>query len=194
MDYKEFQDTIHRLNEATQFLADTYEENGGEITEETGAAEEVVKDLRELLTTEGVDMLGRWLKAREDERQTLKEEKGYIDGKIKTLDETIAFIKARIYDVLQATGTTKVKGTHGYTFTQRESRTVTVDGIALKDRYQEAVTHALADILPPDVTVTLKASVSTWKERNGDAAELPDYYIETVTPTVTFLKPRKTEE
>ena len=194
MEYKEIQDALHRLDGVTRLLEEMYEENGGEITEETTAAEAVAEELRNLLTTEGVDMLGRWLKSREDERQTLKEETAYIDRKIKTLDESIAFIKARLYDVLRATGKEKVKGSHGYSFKMREGRTVTVNQDILAREYFDIAHEAVKGLLPKDVSIRLTASVSAFRTFNGDAAELPAYYDEKVTPTVTFTKPRGKED
>lgn len=194
MTYEELNDTIYRLNEKAEYLRNLYEDNGGEETTETIIEERIYDELRELLNTEGVDMLGRWLKSKQDERQSLKDEKGFLDRKIKNLDRTIDFIEGRIYYLMEATGTDKVKGTHGYSFSKRESRTVSVDTSALNDRYLERVTDAVKDILPADVSVSLKASVSSWRTFNGDAAELPAYYVETVKPSVTFTKPRRTTD
>ena len=194
MTYQDIQDALHRLSECTEYLNNLYEETGGEVTDDSLAVEQMVDDLKALLSTEGVDSLGRWLKAREDARAALKAERDYILRQIHTADETIDFIKSRICHILQATGTDKVKGSHGYSFTRTESRKVTVDTAALNDRYLDAVVNAVAGLLPPDVSVSLKASVSSWRTVNGDAAELPPYYLETVTPSVRFTKPRKVED
>ena len=79
MNYKEFEELLHKLGNVTIELENAYIEGEGEVTEETEKLEDVKADLKELLTTEGVDFLGRWLKAKEDKKKALKAEKDFID-------------------------------------------------------------------------------------------------------------------
>ena len=190
MTYQEFQDILSSLDYASYKLEQTYAENEGEVTEETELMEAEVSAMRTLLNTEGVDFLGRWLKGKEDKKKTLKAEKDYLTRQIEAVDNTISFIKAKIHEVMEATGCEKVKGSLGYCFATTVSTTTSVDKDILRDHYQSLVEEAVKDILPADVTVTLGASVSKLEE----GSELPDYYHQTVTPTVRFTKPRGAKE
>ena len=190
MNYNEFKDALETLDWASYHLEETYTENDGEVTEETEKMEAEIEALRHLLNTDGVDFLGRWLKGKEDRKKALKAEKDYVSRQIEAVDTTIAFIKAKINELMQATGCEKVKGSLGYTFTTTVSTTTNVDKEILRDFYQAKVEEALKDILPADVTVTLGASVSKLEE----GAELPAYYNRTETPTVRFTKPRAKKE
>lgn len=84
------------LDQATIALEETYMENEGEITEETEHMEQEISGLQELLTTEGIDLLGGWLKAKEDKKKSLKAEKDYITRQMAAIDETIDFIKDKV--------------------------------------------------------------------------------------------------
>ena len=64
MDYKELNQALATLDQATIALEETYMENEGEITEETKQMEQEISGLQELLSTEGLDLLGGWLKAK----------------------------------------------------------------------------------------------------------------------------------
>lgn len=190
MDYKDLQDILSTLDYTSYKLEQVYVENEGEVTDETELMEGEISALRTLLNTEGVDFLGRWLKGKEDKKKTLKAEKDYLTRQMEAIDNTIAFIKAKIHEVMEATGCEKVKGTLGYSFATTVSTKTEVDKDILRDHYQFIVEEALKDILPADVTVTLGASVSKLEE----GSELPDYYKQTVTPTVRFTKPRGNKE
>lgn len=190
MEYTELNQLLGQLDQTMYALESAYVENGGEVTEETESLEANVSGLQELLCTEGVDMLGRWLKSKEDMKKTLKAEKDYIARKIAAVDDTIEFIKAKLNEVIVASGQEKVKGSLGYSFTATTSVTTTVDKAVLKDMYQSQVEDVLRDILPADVTVTLGASVKAVPE----GVELPSYYQRSETPTVRFTKPRAAKE
>jgi hypothetical protein len=190
MDYKEFQDIMSSMDYASYKLECAYTENEGEVTEETEMLEAEITALRTLLNTEGVDFLGRWLKGKEDKKKAIKAEKDYLTRQIEAIDKNIEFIKAKIRELMDATGCEKVKGSLGYSFATATSTKTEVDKDILCDHYQSIVDEALKDILPDDVTVTLSASVS----KLADDAELPDYYHRTETPTIRFTKPRGSKE
>lgn len=190
MDYKELQDILSTLEYTSYKLEETYVENEGEVTEETELMEGEITAMKTLLNTEGVDLLGRWLKGKEDRKKALKAEKDYLTRQMEAIDKTIEFIKTKMNEVMTATGQEKIKGSLGYSFALSTSTKTEVDKEMLKEYYQEAVNEALKDILPADVSVTLTASVSKLEE----GAELPDYYNRTETPTIRFTKPRAKKE
>lgn len=190
MDYKELQDILSTLEYTSYKLEETYVENDGVVTEETELMEGEITAMKTLLNTEGVDLLGRWLKGKEDRKKALKAEKDFLTRQMEAIDKTIEFIKTKMNEVMTATGQEKIKGDLGYTFATAISTKTEVDKELLKEYFQEAVNDALKDILPPDVSVTLTASVSKLEE----GAELPDYYSRTETPTIRFTKPRAKKE
>ena len=77
MTLQEMNQVLAQLSQATSNLEEMYAENEGEITEATEQAEEQISCLKQLLNTEGVDLLGRWLKGKEDRKKALKAEKDY---------------------------------------------------------------------------------------------------------------------
>lgn len=190
MDYKELQDILSTLEYTSYKLEETYVENEGEVTEETELMEGEITAMKTLLNTEGVDLLGRWLKGKEDKKNALKAEKDFLTRQMEAIDKTIDFIKSQMFKVMVATGQEKIKGSLGYTFATAISTKTEVDKDLLREYYQEAVENALKDILPADVSVTLTASVSKVEE----GAELPNYYNRTETPTIRFTKPRAKKE
>ena len=190
MDYNELQDIMSALDHASYKLEQAYIENEGECTEETDLLEQEITALRTLINTEGVDYLGRWLKGKEDKKKALKAEKDFLSRQIDANDRSIEFVKAKIRELMDATGCEKVKGSLGYTFTATVSTKTEVDKEMLNEMYQAKAEEALKDILPVDVTFTLGASVSRLEE----GADLPSYYSRTDTPTVRFTKPRASRE
>ena len=192
MDYKEMNQVLADLDQAMVTLEETYIENEGEVTEETEQMEAQISCLQELLTTDGIDLLGGWLKAKEDRKKSLKAEKDYITRQMAAIDETIDFIKTKVNQILVATGQEKVKGARGYSFAATTSVKTEVNKDVLKDLFQEAVNEAVKDILPPDVTITLGASVS--KLPDDPDLILPVWYTQTEKPSVRFTKPRASKE
>ena len=64
MDYKEMNQILAELDQAINSLEELYIDGGGEITEETEQMEEHISGLKELLTKDGIDLLGAWLKSK----------------------------------------------------------------------------------------------------------------------------------
>ena len=180
------------LDQAMVTLEETYIENEGEVTEETEQLEAQISGLKELLTKDGIDLLGAWLKAKEDRKKALKAEKDYITRQMAAIDESMEFIKEKVNQILVATGQEKVKGDRGYSFAATISTKTEVDKDVLKDIFQEEVNEAVKDILPPDVTITLGASVS--KLPDDPDFILPPWYNRTEKPSVRFTKPRASKE
>ena len=194
MNNTEIRDALSRLHEMEYFLEEEYENNGGEVTEHTEAQESAIAALRELLTTEGVDSLGRWLKSKEDEIKTLKAEKDYITRKINAATGTIDYIKTQMNKILTAAQMEEIKGANGYKFQVTTSTKTEVDKEILKELFLDKVEKKLRGgknpVIPADVTFSLGASVSLVPE----GAVLPSYYIRTSSPSCKFTKPRASKE
>ena len=64
MNNNEIKAALAALSETMFLLEEEYMENGGEVTEYTATMEANIERLKILLTTEGVDSLGRWMKSK----------------------------------------------------------------------------------------------------------------------------------
>ena len=194
MEYKELNKVLANLDQAMISLEETYIENEGEVTEETERMEAEISGLKELLTGEGIDLLGAWLKAKEDKRKSLKAERDYITRQMSAIDETIEFIKSKVNQVMIATGQEKVKGDRGYSFAATTSVKTEVDKDALKRCYADMVEHAIRLVgVPEYIGVSLTASSTKAKEvgvQDGD----DEIFVTTETPSVRFTKPRASKE
>lgn len=178
---------LANLASKTDELEAAYIENGGEVTEQTEERERELGEIRDLLTGEGVDSLGRWLRSVEDAKSALKDERAAIDRAIRAKDRTIEYIKALVAEVMAQTGMDRAKGV-AYCFTASRSRTTSVDRERLLDKWGEKVANAVYEAGVPDyVTVTLGASVKAVPE----GIELPDIFRVEERDTVTFRKPKK---
>ena len=194
MDYKEMNQVLATLDQATIALEETYMENEGEITEETEQMEQEISGLQELLTTEGIDLLGGWLKAKEDKKKSLKAEKDYITRQMAAIDETIDFIKDKVTEVMKATGQEKIKGDRGYSFTATHSVKTDVDKDVLKALYADKVEEAIrAAHIPAYISVSLTAS-STKANELGVLEGDEEIFSTTEKDTVTFRKPKASKE
>lgn len=194
MNYSELSNALAELNIKVAALEDLYIENGGEVTPDTQAIEAEISELKMFLSTEGVDMLGRWLKQREDEKKNIKAEKDYLTRRINQLDKTTDFIKGRLAIVMDAAGVEKVKGEHGYSFTRTTSGSTTIDKDWLNGRYGEVVNDMReAFHIPEYITLTLGASVSKATAENIVEDDRPIFHTE-YRDTITFRKPRASKE
>ena len=190
MNAREIKDLMAMLSEATERQEALYIENEGEITSETEEMDAEIDAIKELLTTEGIDSLGSWLRAKEDEKKRYKAEKDYVTRKINATDKSIDYIKSLINQVMRETGVEKVKGELGYSFQTYTSDTTTVNKPNLFAKYEEKLIDALAMAgIPPYVTAALHASSSIAREvglQERDEAIFERH----LTPTVKFGKPR----
>lgn len=182
------------LDQAMATLEEIYIENEGEVTEETEQMEAQVSGLKELLTTDGIDLLGAWLKSKEDKKKSLKAEKDYITRQMAAVDDTIDFIKTQVNHVLVATGQEKVKGDRGYSFAATTSVKTEVDKDVLKALYADKVEEAIrAAHVPAYIGVTLTAS-STKATDLGVVEGDEDIFVTTEKPSVRFTKPRASKD
>ncbi|MBR2698793.1 MAG: siphovirus Gp157 family protein [Clostridia bacterium] len=191
MTYQEIQGALAALSRTSHQLEDAYIANGGEVTEQTQALEESVEALKDILTGDGTDALGRWLKAKEDERAAWKAEKAAAERRVKSIDKTIEFIKGEVARVLRASGQEYAKGNY-YTFTAYQSRKATVDTEAIDGTFLDLASKAAHDAgLPDCIDVALKTNVTKLEEA-GDAFK--KFVDVTVGSAVKFTKPRKDAE
>ena len=194
MNNKEINSLIESLNASMWAFENYMVENDGVCDEASDQMEEQIGILKELLTTEGIDSLGRWLKAKEDEIKSLKAEKDYITRKINAATGTIDYIKTQMNKILTAAQMEEIKGANGYKFQVTTSTKTEVDKEILKELFLDKVEKKLRGgknpVIPADVTFSLGASVSLVPE----GAVLPSYYIRTSSPSCKFTKPRATKE
>lgn len=188
MNAKEINETLHKLSEHFAMLEETFVENGGEITEETMSMEDTIGELQDMLMGDGVDSIGRWLKAKEDQKAALKNEKARIDSMIKATDRTIEYIKNLIDTILFACGYEQVKGLL-YSFKRTTSVTHTANTDLIEERYADKVERVARDAGLP---VWLKVKISPSYSLVPDGVET-DEFVTSETPTVRFTKPRKSE-
>ena len=194
MDYKEMNQVLANLDQAVNSLEELYIEGGGEITEETEQMEEHISGLKELLTKDGIDLLGAWLKAKEDRKKSLKAERDYITRQMAAIDETIEFIKGKVNQVMVATGQDKIKGDRGYSFAATTSVKTEIDKDVLKTIYADRIEEAIRTAhIPAYVGVTLTAS-SIKAAEFGVVEGDEEIFHTTETPSVRFTKPRASKE
>ena len=194
MDYKEMNQVLANLDQAINTLEDLYIEGEGEVTEETEQLEAQIASFKELLSGEGIDLLGGWLKAKEDRKKSLKAEKDYITRQMSAIDETIDFIKDKVTEVMKATGQEKIKGDRGYSFTTTHSVKTDVDKDVLKALYADKVEEAIrAAHIPAYIGVSLTAS-STKANELGVLEGDEEIFSTTEKDTVTFRKPKASKE
>ena len=185
---------LANLDQAVNSLEELYIEGGGEITEETEQMEDHISGLKELLTKDGIDLLGAWLKAKEDRKKSLKAERDYITRQMAAIDETIEFIKGKVNQVMVATGQDKIKGDRGYSFAAITSVKTEVDKDVLKTIYADRIEEAIRNAhIPAYVGVTLTAS-STKAAEFGVVEGDEEIFHTTETPSVRFTKPRASKE
>ena len=194
MEYKELQQALSQLEEVMNNLEELYILNEGECTEESERMEVEVDTLKELLSGDGIDMLGRWLKSKEDRKKSLKAEKDYITRQITSIDKGIEYIKSMINKVMVATGLEKVKGDRGYSFATTTSTKTDVNKDVLKALYADKVEEAIRSAhIPAYVGVTLTAS-STKATELGVVEGDEDIFVTMSKPSVRFGKPKANTE
>ena len=185
---------LANLDQAVNSLEELYIEGGGEITEETEQMEEHISGLKELLTKDGIDLLGAWLKAKEDRKKSLKAERDFITRQMAAIDESIEFIKGKVNQVMVAIGQDKIKGDRGYSFAATTSVKTEVDKDVLKTIYADRIEEAIRTAhIPAYVGVTLTAS-STKAAEFGVVEGDEEIFHTTETPSVRFTKPRASKE
>ena len=194
MEYKELQQALSQLEEVMNNLEELYIMNEGECTEESERMEVEVDTLKGLLSGDGIDMLGRWLKSKEDRKKALKTEKDYITRQMASIDKGIEYIKSMINEVMVATGQEKVKGDRGYSFATTISTKTDINKGVLKALYADKVEEAIRSAhIPAYVGFTLTAS-STKATELGVVEGDEDIFVTMSKPSVRFGKPKANTE
>ena len=194
MDYKELQLALSQLEEVMNNLEELHILNEGECTEESERMEVEVDTLKGLLSGDGIDMLGRWLKSKEDRKKALKAEKDYITRQMASIDKGIEYIKSMINKVMVTTGLEKVKGDRGYSFATTTSTKTDINKDVLKTLYADKVEEAIRSAhIPAYVGVTLTAS-STKATELGVVEGDEDIFVTMSKPSVRFGKPKANTE
>ena len=194
MEYKELQQALSQLEEVMNNLEELYIVNEGECTEDSERMEVEVDTLKELLSGDGIDMLGRWLKSKEDRKKALKAEKDYITRQMASIDKGIEYIKSMINKVMVATGLEKVKGDRGYSFATTTSTKTDINKDVLKALYADKVEEAIRSAhIPAYVGVSLTAS-STKATELGVIEGDEDIFVTMSKPSVRFGKPKANTE
>ena len=194
MEYKELQQALSQLEEVMNNLEELYIMNEGECTEESERMEVEVDTLKELLSGDGIDMLGRWLKSKEDRKKSLKAEKDYLTRQMASIDKGIEYIKSMINKVMVTTGLEKVKGDRGYSFATTTSTKTDINKDVLKALYADKVEEAIRSAhIPAYVGVSLTAS-STKATELGVVEGDEDIFVTMSKPSVRFGKPKANTE
>ena len=194
MNNNEINSLIESLNASMWAFENYMVENDGVCDEASDQMEEQIGILKELLTTEGIDSLGRWLKAKEDEIKSLKAEKDYITRKINAATGTIDYIKTQMNKILTAAHMQEIKGANGYKFQVTTSTKTEVDKDVLKTIYADRIEEAIrAAHIPAYIGVTLTAS-STKAAEFGIVEGDEEIFHTTEKPSVRFTKPRASKE
>ncbi len=189
MTYKDIQDALATLNRLSLELEDQYIESEGEVTEATEEMEARKAAVKDLLQNEGIDALGRWLKTKEDEVKMWKAEKAAADRKVKSAQNTVDFVKAKIAEVMVMTGMDKAKGAY-YSFSKYVSEKSNVDQDELDRIWLDVATSAAhAAGLPDYVDVVLKTTTTALKD-----AEATEFIQTSTADAVRFTKPRGGKE
>ena len=189
MTYKDIQDALATLNRLSIELEDQYIESEGEVTEATEEMEARKAAVQDLLQNDGIDSLGRWLKTKEDEVKMWKAEKAAADRKVKSAQNTVDFVKAKIAEVMAMTGMDKAKGAY-YSFSKYASEKSAVDQEELERIWLDVATSAAHDAgLPAYVDVLLKTTTTALKEWGAT-----DFIQTSTADAVRFTKPRGAKE
>lgn len=192
MKVREIREILDRLREEKFRLQVELEDNGGEVTESVLSREEAVASLKALLLSkDGVDSLGRFLRANEDEVQGYKDEKKHLDALIKKTEGYNDFLLGLIDEILKECDFENAKGNLGYSFARHTSVTTSVETKMLRERFLKRAQEACLQAgIPSDVTISLSASISKLSE----GSEIPEWYNVSSVARATFRKPQRARE
>lgn len=190
MNYNELNDAIARLSYTSAMLEQTYEANGGEVTDETEALEAEGKAVATLIEGDGIDLLGRWLANKESEVATLKAERQAIDAKMKRANATIDYIKSEVARVLDLLNLADAKKGLIYSFKAVDKVSTHLTEESAEKWLKTAKSGALANGLPEYIDVSIRLRVSDLPK----GGTLPEGIKQDTTRTVRFGKPRKAKD
>lgn len=190
--YKDIREALYRLKQIQFTLNNTYEENGGEVTEETSSMEEMKGAILYMMENGGVDHLARLLNSVKADIDQYKAEQDFLKRQQKKSENFQEDILECVNIAMEELGAEKMKGDFGYSFTQHVASSTKPDTKLIKELFYEDVERAIraANVCPEHITFTLSASSSKLKE----GEEMPDYFTTTSRGRATFRKPRKADD
>lgn len=190
--YRDVREALYRLKHVQFMLNNTYEENGGEVTEETMGLEEMKETILFILENGGLDKLARLLNSVKADIDQYKAEQEFIKRQQKKSEDFQEDILECVNLAMEQLGEEKMKGEFGYSFAQHVSSSTKPDTKLIKELFYEDVEKAIreARVCPDHITFTLSASSSKLKE----GEEMPDYFTTTTRARATYRKPRKADD
>lgn len=190
--YKDIREALYRLKQIQFTLNNTYEENGGEVTEETSSMEEMKEAILYMMENGGVDHLARLLNSVKADIDQYKAEQDFLKRQQKKSENFQEDILECVNIAMEELGAEKMKGDFGYSFAQHVASSTKPDTKLIKELFYEDVERAIraANVCPEHITFTLSASSSKLKE----GEEMPDYFTTTSRGRATFRKPRKADD
>ena len=187
--YQEIQDSLSRLASLVEMRENRLIENEGEVTPDIEAIEAEIDFINRFLQGDGIDALGRWLTAKEDEVKRWKAEKAAADRRVKSAQNSVDFVKGKIAEVMVATGMDKAKGSY-YSFAKYVSEKSSVNQDEVDRLYLDVATSAAHDAgLPAYIDVVLKTNTTALKEWGAT-----DLINTDTADAVRFTKPRGGKE
>jgi hypothetical protein len=190
--YKDIREALYRLKQIQFTLNNTYEENGGEVTEETSSMEEMKGAILYMMENGGVDHLARLLNSVKADIDQYKAEQDFLKRQQKKSENFQEDILECVNIAMEELGAEKMKGDFGYSFAQHVASSTKPDTKLIRELFYEDVERAIreANVCPEHITFTLSASSSKLKE----GEEMPDYFTTTSRGRATFRKPRKADD
>lgn len=190
--YKDIREALYRLKQIQFTLNNTYEENGGEVTEETSSMEEMKEAILYMMENGGVDHLARLLNSVKADIDQYKAEQDFLKRQQKKSENFQEDILECVNIAMEELGAEKMKGDFGYSFTQHVASSTKPDTKLIRELFYEDVERAIreANVCPEHITFTLSASSSKLKE----GEPMPDYFTTTTRARATYRKPRKADD
>lgn len=190
--YKDIREALYRLKQIQFTLNNTYEENGGEVTEETSSMEEMKGAILYMMENGGVDHLARLLNSVKADIDQYKAEQEFLKRQQKKSENFQEDILECVNIAMEELGAEKMKGDFGYSFTQHVASSTKPDTKLIRELFYEDVERAIreANVCPEHITFTLSASSSKLKE----GEPMPDYFTTTTRARATYRKPRKADD
>lgn len=190
--YKDIREALYRLKQIQFTLNNTYEENGGEVTEETSSMEEMKGAILYMMENGGVDHLARLLNSVKADIDQYKAEQDFLKRQQKKSENFQEDILECVNIAMEELGAEKMKGDFGYSFAQHVASSTKPDTKLIRELFYEDVERAIreANVCPEHITFTLSASSSKLKE----GEPMPDYFTTTTRARATYRKPRKADD
>ena len=158
--YKDIREALYRLKQIQFTLNNTYEENGGEVTEETSSMEEMKGAILYMMENGGVDHLARLLNSVKADIDQYKAEQDFLKRQQKKSENFQEDILECVNIAMEELGAEKMKGDFGYSFAQHVASSTKPDTKLIRELFYEDVERAIreANVCPEHITFTLSSS------------------------------------